>query len=349
MDKFAHRILNWYSHHARKLPWRNHPDPYAVWVSEIMLQQTQVATVIPYFEKWMKKYPTVTCLAKAEEKDVLSMWEGLGYYARARNLLKGSRIIISKYDGAIPSDVDELEALPGVGRYTAAAIASMAFGTDVATLDGNLKRVFSRVFNITTPATTSTGEAILWQTAARHLPKGHAGDYNQALMDLGAMICLPKNPLCSDCPLASICEAYLKGLQGNLPVITKKPLVPTRVKSAAVIVQRGKVLLRQRPLNGLLGGMWEFPASEVDANPAIGLESAIETEFQLKVELGASFVVVHHAYTHFKLTEFAFLCTLKGKPHVLEDFQWIPLDQLDDFPMGKVDRRIARKLIAGNG
>lgn len=349
MDKFARLTLNWYSKHARKLPWRNHPDPYAIWVSEIMLQQTQVSTVIPYFERWMEKYPNISSLATAEEKYILSLWEGLGYYARARNLLKASRIILREYGGVIPSNLEELRALPGIGRYTAAAIASMAFGADEATLDGNIKRVFARVFIISTPINTSSGEEFLWQSASLHLPKGRAGDFNQALMDLGATICLPKNPLCTKCPFLGFCEAQKKGLQGVLPVTAKKQTVPTRVKVAVVVGQDGKVLLRQRPTKGLLGGMWEFPASEVDADPELSLKSAVETEFQLKVSLVSPFTIVHHVYTHFKLTEHAFLCTLKNKQHLPDHFQWVPLRNLHDFPMGKVDRRIADKLIGKNG
>jgi A/G-specific adenine glycosylase len=349
MDKFARRALSWYSKHARTLPWRNHPDPYAIWVSEMMLQQTQVATVIPYFERWMKKFPNITRLAKADEKNILSMWEGLGYYTRARNLLITSRIIVSEYGGIIPSNIEELKSLPGIGRYTAAAIASMAFGADEAALDGNIKRVLSRVFNFITPVNSSSGERGLWETASLHLPKGRAGDYNQALMDLGATICLPKNPLCTKCPFRDFCEAQKKGLQGVLPVTTKKQMVPTRVKAAAVVKRNGKVLLRQRPINGLLGGMWEFPSSEVDAEPELSLKLAIKSDYQLKVSLVSPFTIVHHVYTHFKLTEHVFLCTLKMLHQLPKQFQWIPLSQLKDYPMGKVDRRIAAKLKERNG
>jgi A/G-specific adenine glycosylase len=349
MDKFARLTLIWYSKHARKLPWRDHPDPYVIWVSEIMLQQTQVATVIPYFKRWMKKYPNISSLATAEEQDILAMWEGLGYYARARNLLKASRIIAGEMGGVIPSNLIDLKSLPGIGRYTAAAIVSMAYNADEATLDGNIKRVLARAFKITMPVNTTSGERLLWQTASHHLPKGRAGDYNQALMDIGAMVCLPKNPLCSECPFLGLCEAQKKGMQSVLPVTTKKRMVPTRIKVAAIVERNGKVLMRQRPTNGLLGGMWEFPAGEVDTNPALGLESAIESEYQLKVKLVSPFTIIHHAYTHFKLTEHAILCTLKGKQRLPERFLWVPLIQLREYPMGKVDRRIADKLIGKNG
>ena len=207
MNILAQKLLAWYRHHARTLPWRDHPDPYAVWVSEIMLQQTRVETVIPYFEKWMRLFPTVRDLADASEQDVLNAWEGLGYYSRARNLYKAAQIVAEKHDGELPRNLDDLHALPGIGRYTVGAIASMAFGMDEPTLDGNLRRVFARLFDVTEPADAPAGEKILWALAAGHLPKGKAGAYNQALMDLGATICAPKNPRCLICPLMEICVA----------------------------------------------------------------------------------------------------------------------------------------------
>jgi A/G-specific adenine glycosylase len=349
MDKFAELILEWYVRHARRLPWRDHPDPYAVWVSEIMLQQTQVATVIPYFAKWMKQFPDISTLAKSNEQEILAAWEGLGYYARARNLHKAGKVVSAQYGGVVPSTAEELMKLPGVGRYTAAAIASMAFGRDEVTLDGNIKRILARVFNISTPANTSSGEKILWELAATHLPKGRAGDYNQALMDIGATICLPRNPLCSKCPINKLCSAQREGSQDELPVIRKKTKIPTKIKTAAVILRKGKVLLVLRPSKGLLGGMWEFPAAEVDTEPLPGLISAIQTSYNLKVNPVSPVTIVHHSYTHFKLTEHAFLCTLKGGSHLPENFRWIPLNELGDYPMGKVDRRIASKLSIGNG
>ncbi|MCB0118291.1 MAG: A/G-specific adenine glycosylase, partial [Anaerolineales bacterium] len=184
MNRLTTSLLNWYDQQKRTLPWRDHPDPYAVWVSEIMLQQTRVDTVIPYFEKWMKLFPSVKELAAASEQSVLAAWEGLGYYSRARNLHKAAKVIVEKYGGELPRDLEELRSLPGIGRYTVGAIASMAFGMDVPTLDGNLRRVFSRLFDVTDFADSLSGEEKLWELAAQNLPKGKAGDYNQALMDL---------------------------------------------------------------------------------------------------------------------------------------------------------------------
>ncbi len=325
------------------MPWRDHPDPYAVWVSEIMLQQTRVETVIPYFEKWMKLFPDVNLLAVASERDVLNAWEGLGYYSRARNLHKAAKIIASKFNGQLPRDLTELRTLPGIGRYTVGAIASIAFKMDEPTLDGNLRRVFSRLYDVTEFADSPAGEKILWDLAAQNLPKGKAGDYNQALMDLGATICLPKNPRCLLCPLMKICKARENGTQESRPVLKPKKKVPEYIHAAAVIVKRGRVLLCQRPADGLLGGMWEFPNARVDQNPAAELVKALRSASRLRVERGEALGNFRHAYSHFKVVVHAFRCEAVSIPKN-KNLKWVKLNELDDYPMGKVDRGIARKL-----
>jgi A/G-specific adenine glycosylase len=336
-------LLNWYRKHGRTLPWRDHPDPYAVWVSEIMLQQTRVETVIPYFEKWMRLFPDVTSLASASEQEVLNVWEGLGYYSRARNLHKAAKVVAEKFNGQLPRDLTELRSLPGIGRYTVGAIASMAFGMDEPTLDGNLRRVFARLFDVSEFADSPAGGKILWELAAQNLPKGEAGDYNQALMDLGATICLPKNPRCLLCPLMEICEARKNGTQELRPVMKPKKAVPHHVHAAAVILQRGRVLLAQRPPEGLLGGMWEFPNGRVVENPAKELTKVLFATTKLRVKKGAELGVIQHAYTHFKVTVHAFRCTPLSIPKS-KNLKWVKLADLDDYPMGKVDRQIARLL-----
>lgn len=360
---FASRLLDWYRQHGRMLPWRGHPEPYAVWVSEIMLQQTRVETVLPYFESWMKLFPTVKDLAEASERDVLSAWEGLGYYTRARNLHKAARIVNERYAGELPRDLKLLRELPGIGRYTVGAIASIAFNMDQPTLDGNLRRVFARLFDVSEPADTPAGEEILWRKAAEHIPKGQAGEYNQALMDLGSMICLPKNPRCLLCPLMEICEARAKGIQGQRPVMKPKKQVPHFTHAAAVILRRvdrtaslpnsltreedklttDEVLLAKRPSKGLLGGMWEFPNGRVNGEPAEGLMPALDAGYGLKVQGGDALVTVQHAYTHFRVTVHAFRCELVALPED-EGLKWIRVDELESYPMGKVDRQIARVL-----
>jgi len=314
-----------------------------------MLQQTRVEAVIQYFERWMRLFPTVKELAAASEQEVLNAWEGLGYYSRARNLHKAAKIVVEQFNGELPRDLKALRGLPGIGRYTVGAIASIAFNMDEPTLDGNLRRVFARLFNVSEPADSPAGEEILWRLAAEHLPKGQAGDYNQALMDLGATICLPKNPRCLLCPLMEICEARANGTQEQRPVLKPKKETPHFTHAAGVIVRRignpphDEFLLAKRPSKGLLGGMWEFPNGRVDGEPVEELESALEAGYRLKVQTGEALGTVQHAYTHFSVTVHAFHCELVSKPDN-ESLKWVKLEELDDYPMGKVDRQIARVL-----
>jgi len=206
-ETFTSRLLSWYGKHARPLPWRGNPDPYAIWVSEVMLQQTRAETVIPYYARWMQRFPTIEALASATQQEVLSAWEGLGYYGRARNFHRAAQVVMKEYNADLPHEAGLLRKLPGVGRYTAAAIASIAFGKDEPTLDGNIRRVLGRVFNISEEARSNISERKLWQLAGHYLPTGQAGEYNQALMDLGASICSPKRPCCRECPIKAICLA----------------------------------------------------------------------------------------------------------------------------------------------
>ncbi|MCX7608440.1 MAG: A/G-specific adenine glycosylase [Anaerolineales bacterium] len=350
MEPPVEKLLAWYEKHARSLPWRNVSDPYAIWISEVMLQQTRVEAVIPYFERWMKRFPTVADLAAAPEQDVLALWEGLGYYRRARNLHQAARIIMAKYGGQIPRELSALRRLPGVGRYTAAAIASIAYGLDVATLDGNLKRVLARLFNIEEPVDTPAGEKRLWALAEQHLPRGRAGDYNQALMDLGATLCLPRAPRCPLCPVNEFCQARALGVQESRPVRQPKKETPHYTVTAAVIRRNGRVLLAQRPSRGLLGGLWEFPGGKVEPGESLpeALRREIREELAVDIQVGAPLGVYRHAYTHFRITLHAFLCSLDvGEPRPLEApaLAWVDLASLEDYPMGKVDRLIARQLM----
>jgi len=341
MTLFSDRILAWYKMHARDLPWRGHPDPYAIWVSEIMLQQTRVITVIPYFERWMGQFPTVSALAGASEQNVLSAWEGLGYYGRARNLHRAARMVVTEFGGDLPQDIAKLRKLPGIGRYTAAAIASIAFNLDAVTLDGNLRRIFARVFDVALPADTPAGEEMLWSLGQQNLPPGRAGDYNQALMDFGSIICLPKKPLCLVCPLNELCLA--RSAPENRPVLKPKQPLPHKLKMAAVIIDNSQVLLALRPSRGLLGGMWEFPAVVVqDVKPG-SLVEGVYAEYNLKLVPVSFLVEIHHAYTHFALAECVWRCDLHAKGDD-QSLQWVPVSDLERYPMGKVDRTIASHL-----
>jgi A/G-specific adenine glycosylase len=329
-----------------------------------MLQQTRVETVIPYFEKWMRLFPSVEALAEASEQEVLNAWEGLGYYSRARNLHKAAKIVAERYGGEMPRDLEELRKLPGIGRYTLGAIASMAFDMDVATLDGNIKRVYSRIFDVTEPVDAPAGENLLWQLADGQVPKGRAGDYNQALMDLGATICVPKKPRCLICPVLELCQARQNGVQDQRPVKSPKREVPHYVHAAGVIVQRGRVLLAQRPSQGLLGGMWEFPNGRVDGDPGREVAKALKTGYDLRLRVTRnpraersetkgdrgrspnkqeSLGAVQHGYSHFSVTTHVFRCELLAPPRA-SNLKWVSLKDLNDYPMGKIDRQIAKMI-----
>jgi A/G-specific adenine glycosylase len=350
MSEFSTQILRWYADHGRKLPWRSaSPDPYAVWVSEIMLQQTRLETVLPYFDRWMMRFPTVSALAAASEQDVLSVWEGLGYYSRARNFHRAARIVVQEHEGRLPADLYALRMLPGVGRYTAGAIASIAFDLDVPTLDANIRRVLARVFNVSIPAEGPEGLALLWHLAEENLPIGHAGDFNQALMDLGATICLPRDPACLLCPVRDLCQAYALGVQNLRPLLKPKVKGPHYIVTAAVMWKDGKVLLAKRPSKGLLGGLWEFPGGKVEPQESLQdcLAREIREELGVAVRVGEQLGTYKHAYTHFSITLHAFFCDLQeGEPRPVQaaELAWVARSDLSDYPMGKVDRLIAGDL-----
>ena len=349
--RFSDALLTWYRQSARELPWRGCTDPYAIWVSEIMLQQTRVETVIPYFEKWMQRFPTIRSLADAPQQDVLAAWEGLGYYSRARNLQHAAQIVVAQHNGALPGDVKALQRLPGIGRYTAGAIASIAFGLDEPVLDGNVRRVLARVHNLQEPARSPGGEARLWALASEHLPPGQASDYNQSLMDLGASICTPHSPNCTNCPVASFCQAYALGVQEQRPILPARPAIPHYTVTAAVIERNGKVLIAQRPQQGLLGGLWEFPGGKQQPEETLPdcLMREITEELGVSVDIGSSFGVYRHAYTHFRVTLHAFCCNLaegsQPQPLQVQELRWVYPVELMDYPMGKIDRQIATRIL----
>jgi len=349
---FASELLIWYEQSARELPWRSEQTPYRTWVSEIMLQQTQVDTVIPYFEKWMARFPDIGSLANSSEQEVLSAWEGLGYYKRARNLHRAASIVKNEMGGKLPETPKELMQLPGIGPYTAAAIASIVFGVDVAAVDGNIRRVLARLFDVREPARSRESEKIIGAIANENLPQGQASSYNQALMDLGAVICTPKDPNCAGCPVVEHCQAKALGVQAERPVKLPRKKPPHLTVTAAVIFREGKTLLGQRPSHGLLGGMWEFPGGtleEQDADLEACLKREIKEELGVTIQVGAPFGVYKHAYTHFRITLHAFLCDLAvdEQPRNLasDRLEWVGLQSLSAFPMGKVDRQIADQLI----
>jgi A/G-specific adenine glycosylase len=350
---FAQRLLSWYAKHARPLPWRGTADAYRVWVVEVMLQQTQVETVIPYYQRWLARFPDIDTLAAASEHDVLAAWEGLGYYSRARNLHRAARLIVQQHGGRLPASEAALRALPGIGAYTAAAVASIAFGIDAAVLDGNVKRVLARVFDVRADVKSAAGEKRLWALARSLVPPGRAGDYNQALMDLGATICLPRAPACGRCPVRGLCLARKHGLQLERPVASPRAPIPHRHMAACVVRKRGRVLIERRPPGGLLGGLWAFPAVPwaPGQSPDGALAEAVLSNYGLDVVvLDSTPEVLEHAFTHFKLRLHVFDGQWRsGKLQRAapgSQRQWVPVACLHAYPMGKLDRRIAMRLQA---
>ncbi len=343
------RLLDWYAQEKRDLPWRNTKDPYPIFVSEIMLQQTQVKTVLPYYERWIKTFPTIRSLARAPENKVLKHWEGLGYYSRARNLQKAARVIVKNHGGRIPNDPDEILKLPGIGRYTAAAILSIAFNQDVAVLDGNVKRVLSRLFRLNENGATPASEKRLWQMAGQMPPPGMAGDFNQAIMELGATICLPKNPICGGCPLNRVCKTRSLGEQGKYPppksrVATKKIEV-----SAGVLRRNGKIYIQQRPLKGLMGGLWEFPGGKLEKNenPEDCLKREMREELGIDVGVEEKILAIKHSYTRFRVTLHVFLCRWSSgriRASSCEAWKWVHPEDLQGYPFPAANVKILEYL-----
>jgi len=343
------KLLDWYCKNGRSLPWRGAVDPYRVWISEVMLQQTQVDTVVPYYTRWMVRFPDLASLADAQEQDVLQVWEGLGYYSRARNILRCAKVLVSEHGGQLPRDVRQLEALPGIGTYIAGAIASIAFGIKAPALDGNLKRVLARLSEFRLAVNEEKNAAILREQLVEILPEKKPGDVNQAFMDLGATICLPRNPHCTECPLQLECAAFQKNLQNELPVKAKRAPVPHYQVAAAVIVKDDKALIDLRNSTGLLGGLWEFPGGKVEAGETLpeALIRELREELGVEVTVGEALGIYRHAYTHFKVTVHTFRAVIvKGDPKPLqsEGVEWVEIELLGEYPMGKVDRLIAREL-----
>jgi A/G-specific adenine glycosylase len=313
------RVLKWFNHSGRKdLPWQKDINPYRVWVSEIMLQQTQVATVIPYFERFMTELPTVKKLAKASEDKVLHLWTGLGYYSRARNLHKTAKQVCKEYAGEFPNTVEQLEELPGIGRSTAGAIASIAFRQPAAILDGNVKRVLARYHAVEGWPGQTPVAAELWEFAEAHTPKSKVADYSQAMMDLGATLCTRSKPDCPSCPLSSDCLGHQQGDALLYP--GKKPKKVLPVKSAQMLIvrnKRGEVMLEKRPPTGIWGGLWSFPQLTSEQDP---VKYCIETLGQKPAEI-ETWPKYRHTFSHYHLEINPVVITLKKQPTMIMEDQ----------------------------
>ncbi|MGE5676351.1 MAG: A/G-specific adenine glycosylase [Mycobacterium leprae] len=344
-------LLNWFATHGRDLPWRRSQDPYRIWVSEVMLQQTRVDTVIPYYERWFTLFPTIQALAAAPEEQVLKAWEGLGYYSRARNLHRAAQEVLSRFDGVVPDDLPAMLSLPGVGSYTAGAVLSIAYGRDLPAVDGNVLRVLSRLLLITADVAQPATRRLLEQAATQLIPAGQARDFNQALMELGALICTPTSPRCAICPVAAFCRAREEGRQEELPVKAKAKAPRAVAMVAGVISHGGKVMIVRRPSAGLLGGLWEFPGGEqpdgLTAEQA--LHVLLSERHGLTLELEAQLCRVKHVFTHlvWDLAAFTAVPAPESRiPPQTDRLHWVTPEQLQAYALPVAHQKIAAALAA---
>jgi A/G-specific adenine glycosylase len=347
------RLLVWAHAHRRDLPWRGERDPYRVWISEVMLQQTRVETVIPYYRRFLARFPTLRSLAEADLDEVLKAWEGLGYYARARNLHRAARRVMEHHGGQLPAEREALLALPGIGPYTVGAILSLAFGQDAAVLDGNVRRVLSRLFAVDGDPRSAATRRKLWNLAEALLPPGQAGLFNEALMDLGATVCTPRDPRCADCPLSEGCQGHQGGDPERYPTRVQRRPLPHYDVAAGVIWRGDQLLISKRHTDDLLGGLWELPGGTRESGETLEecLVREVREELGIEIAVGDLMMAVRHAYTHFRVTIHVFHCRyLSGQPQALgcADWRWVRPDELDDFAFPAADRRIISSLL-GNG
>lgn len=329
---------DWYEGVRRDLPWRRTRDPYAIWVSEVMLQQTQVKTVIPYYERFLERFPDVAALAGAELQAVYKLWEGLGYYSRARHLHAAAGMVMARMGGRVPRDPQVLRGLPGIGDYIAAAVLSIAFDQPFAVVDGNVKRVLARVFMMDTPVNHPPGHARFQEMADRLLDRTHPGRHNQALMELGALVCTPKQPLCPQCPWTAHCRALRSDAVADFPRRVQRRRPGEQFWVAGAVLKKGRLLLTRRPGRGLLAGLWEFPCVAMDgtADPAADCTAMVRHQVGLHCGPPHHLVTVRHAYTHFKLRMALYLCPWQGGRVRLngpDHFAWVRPDQLDSLPL----------------
>ncbi len=336
-------LLSWFAENQRDLPWRRTYDPYQIWISEIMLQQTQMDRVTIFFIRWMKEFPDLPTLANASEHKVLKCWEGLGYYSRARNILKAAKLLITNHQGKIPDSRKLLQSLPGIGPYTAGAIASISFNRDVPVVDANIERIFSRLFNIDLIPGSPEAKREYWQKAEDLLPKGESRNFNQALMELGALVCRPKQPNCSVCPVAAHCLALQYDLIPERPIPKKSTKTIPINMATGVLLHKGLIFIQQRLADDVWGALWEFPGGRMEegetAEETVIREYLEETELVVRVDSKIT-TTIHH-YTRYKVTLHCFLVSLEQSNsdpvlHAAQEFHWLPFEQVDQyaFPAG---------------
>ncbi|WP_300667580.1 A/G-specific adenine glycosylase [Desulfoluna sp.] len=341
----ASLLLEWYDTHRRLLPWRETGDPYRIWLSEVMLQQTQVATVIPYYERFIKAFPTPTALADAPDDRVLKMWEGLGYYNRCHNFLKAMRRVRDEHGGQVPDIPSLFSSLPGVGPYTCAAVQSIVFGHRLAAVDGNVNRVVTRLFAMEGVVTGAAVRRAIQDAVDIAIPEERPGDFNQAMMELGAIVCTPRRPDCLHCPLRIGCQARILGRQESFPVQGMKKKVPLYPVALAVLVDDGKILVQKRPATGHLAGMWEFPGGRIltGEDHAMALKRCLSEELGVVPEVGLLVGCVTHAYSHFKVELSLYLATVRegtALPKKGQALAWITSEAFETLAFPAANRKL---------
>jgi A/G-specific adenine glycosylase len=331
-------LAAWYAANRRDLPWRQTTDPYGIWISEVMLQQTQVKSVLPYYQRFIRRFPDVFSLSRADFQTVLKLWQGLGYYSRARNMHKAAGIIVAERDGKFPDDWKGARQLPGIGDYIASAVLSIAFGRPHAVADGNVKRVLGRLLQVERPVNLAASHRLYRDLATRLLDREHPGDHNQAMMELGALVCTPRKPDCPQCPVSKFCRALKSGVTQDYPKRIKRLSLPQRHVAVGVVQKKGRILLVQRSEPGLLGGFWEFPGGAVglDGEPRSACAEQVKGTVNLDISVELHVATVGHTYTHFKLRMEVYLCRWHAGRVFLRGpsgFKWLFPSQIDGLPL----------------
>ncbi len=345
----AQVLCAWFGREARDLPFRATRDPYRIWLAEVILQQTRMEAGLAYYERFVRAFPTVRALAAASEEQVLKLWEGLGYYNRARNLQAAARQVAASNGGRLPRTAAAWRRLPGVGPYTAGAVASIAFGEPVPAVDGNVKRVLARLFAVDAPLGTARADRAFWALAARLVPEDDPGAWNQALMELGARVCTPRSPGCAQCPASRLCRAKRTRRVDRLPVVAARRATPHRTVVAAAIRRRGRYLVGKRRPGGMLAGLWEFPGSTVTDGDAHehALAHIVRETTALNVNVREALGAVDHAYTHFRITLHLYACDeVRGRARSdhYDRLRWVAPRELDDLALPASDRRLVGAL-----
>ena len=344
-QKFRRKIVSWYRKNGRDMPWRRTSNPYRIWVSEVMLQQTQVETVKPYYHQFLTQFPTVRRLADATEQEVLRQWEGLGYYRRARQLHAAAKVIVDEHQGRFPTSFDDVLALPGVGRYTAGAILSFATNRPFPIVEANTIRLYSRLLAFREDPTRSSGQKLLWAFAEALLPKKNPGELNQALIELGGCICKPRSPACFECPVASLCAARLKGRVDQIPVAKKKLKFEDVTEAAVVIRSRGAVLIRKCQPGERWAGLWDFPRFAIDetANDrATILTERVRSQTGNTIAVTEQFKTIKHGVTRFRIRLLCYHAKLEGRrSRIKSEQKWVKLKELGEYPLSVTGRKIS--------